>query len=123
MILALVSSVCLCVISRAKGFGAADLLRANLIMKLVMVPGYILIFILGIILLITIFTMGISIALMVLDLWTVLCGGIFGLAGVLRAGKEGLLTKGLAALFGICQFIFVFDVITALAAYICVKRG
>lgn len=63
-VLALVSSVAVLIISFIRKDSAEQLLRMNMIIKLIHIPAYLFIFIIGLIFTITIFTLPASIILM-----------------------------------------------------------
>ena len=121
-ITALLCSAVVIITSLVKKREAQDLLRVNMIIKLIHVPAYIIIFIIGMIGLITIFTMGISLALMILDVMTIFLTGVIGLGGVIRAYKETKLSKKSAIIHGILQFVFCADVFSSVIVYRRVKR-
>ena len=66
-IIALFSSIIFCVKNILIKINSQKLLYINMIIKLIQIPAYILIFIFSLLCLLTIFTMGISIVLMIFD--------------------------------------------------------
>lgn len=120
-VIALVFSIVVFITGLIKKREAQDLLRVNMVIKLIHIPAYILIFCVGSICLLTIFTFGISIALMILDGMTILLSGLIGLAGVIRAFHEEKLSKKTAIIHGIFQFVFCADVINSIIVYRKVK--
>ena len=99
-------------------WSAREFLKANMIIKLVHIPAYVLIFIIGLLAMITIFTMAISFLLMLFDFLTIVISGMIGLGGVIRAYQDKSLSRGMAVLYGILQFIYVADVAIAVIAYL-----
>lgn len=89
-------------------------LRVNMMIKLIHIPAYILIFLIGFLCLFTIFTIGVSLVLMILDCVTVFSSGLIGLSGVIRSRKANLISKKTANIHGILQFVFCADVISAI---------
>ncbi|QQO10867.1 hypothetical protein [Breznakiella homolactica] len=85
--------------------------------KLIQIPAYVLIFLAGLLLLSTIFTMGISVVLMVLDIMAVFLSGLIGLAGVIRGFLEKKISKKASVIHGFLQFIFCADVISSIILY------
>ena len=102
---------------------ARELLRINMVIKIIHVPAYILIFFIGLFSLITIFTAGISVALIILDGLTILLTGLIGLAGIIRAFVENKLPKKTAILHTVLQFIFCADVVSSIVVYRKVKNA
>ncbi|WP_310602190.1 hypothetical protein [Anaerosporobacter sp.] len=99
-----------------------ELLRMNMIMKVVQIPSYILIFICALICLSTIFTFALSFFLLFLDCFTIFLTGLVGVAAIIRACEEGKLTRRSAVIHGLLQFVFCIDVISAIIVYVKAKR-
>ena len=87
------------------------------------IPVYLMIFTVGLIYLLTIFTFRISIALLFIDSMTIILSGLIGLGGIIRSVRENRMTKGIGILFSILQFVFCVDIIVAIVAYIMVKKN
>jgi len=94
-----------------------ELLRINMTIKLIQIPAYVLIFIFGLLCLITIFTTGISIILMIFDSMAIFLTGLIGLSGVIKCLIENKITKKTAVIYGIFQFVFCVDIITSIKIY------
>lgn len=99
------------------------ILRITMIIKLIHIPAYIAIFVVGLASLITIFTAGISIVLWLLDVFTIIISGTIGLSGIIRALREHRLTGKEALIHGLLQFVFCADVISSIIAYRTVARS
>ena len=100
-----------------------NILRINMIIKLLQIPAYILIFLFGLLNLITIFTAAITIVLMFLDGMAIFLTGLIGLCGIIRGFLEGKLSKKTAVIHGLLQFIFCADVISCIIVYKKVKNN
>ena len=94
-----------------------NILKINMTIKLIHIPAYVLIFFAGLLSLITIFTMGFSIAFFVLDCMTIFLTGLIGLSGLIRILIENKLPKKTIILNAIFQFIFCLDVISSIIIY------
>lgn len=90
-----------------------ELALANLIIKLIHIPAYVLWFAVGIA---TLLLLGPVIAF-VMDVMAIALSGIVGLAAVLNCRKEGLWALEKAGLYGILQFVFCADVFCAVWIY------
>lgn len=119
--LALVCVIIVFIASLAGKGNPLKRLRVNMVVKLIHIPAYILIFVIGFLCLFTIFTFGISIVLMVLDAFTILLSGLIGLSGVIRSYKENIISKRTAKIHGVLQFVFCADVVSAIILYGTVK--
>jgi hypothetical protein len=93
------------------------LLRMNMIIKLIHIPAYVIIFFIGLIFLGTIFTMGISLVLMLLDGLAIFLSGLLGLSGIIRGVIEKNLSKKDAVIHAILQFVFCVDIISSIKIY------
>ncbi|HEX3017860.1 MAG TPA: hypothetical protein VHP31_08420 [Caproicibacter sp.] len=118
---ALVCSVATFIIGLVKKWNPQELLHINMVIKLIHIPAYILIFIIGLVCLLTIFTFAISIVLMILDSMTIFLSGLIGLGGIIRSYSENKLSKKAAVMHGILQFVFCADVISSIIVYRKVK--
>lgn len=116
-VIALACSAIVFIISLVLKWDALELLRVNMIIKLVHIPAYLFIFLFGLGTLITIFTAPISLLLMLLDAMTIVLSGMIGLAGVIRGRSEKKLSTQAAVLLGFLQFIFCVDVMGAILLY------
>lgn len=98
------------------------LLRMNMIVKLVHIPTYIFLFVLGLVCLMMIFTVGVTVIIVILDAMTIFLSGMISVLTVSKGCTEKLFSPGKAVLFGILGFVYCVDVIEAVILYIKVKR-
>lgn len=98
---------------------ARELARANMLIKLLHIPAYVFWFAAGILFFLF---MGALLAVL-MDALAISLSGLFGLAAVLRCGREGGLTGGRVILHGVLQFIFCADVFSAVSVYRGVRRN
>lgn len=116
-LIALISAVCLCISNLVRKGDALELARTNMIIKLVQIPAYFLIFVIGFICMITIFTIGISLVLMLLDCASILFSGLVGVSAVKRCHGDNILSTNETVLHGILQFLFCADIVSAIIVY------
>ena len=121
-IIALVSSIVFCVINVLTKVNSQELLYINMIVKLIQIPAYILIFIFGLLCLFLIFTVGISLVLMIFDGLAIFLTGIIGVAGIIRCLIEKKITIKTAVIYGILQFVFCIDLIASVKIYRKIKK-
>lgn len=122
-VVSLGGAVATCVMSLTQKWDSYELARANMILKLIPVPAYILIFLIGCAFLITIFTFAISIILMLLDGMAIALSGLVGVAAVKRNHSDGILSTGEMVAHGILQFVFCADVVSAIVVFCKAKRA
>lgn len=99
-------------------FTQKEILFWGMLIKLVHIPIYIFIFMTGIFL--TVFLpLGITLVpfLVIFDYLLLLSSGMYVISGIRKTWKEGKITKKKEILMIICQFIFCFDVISAVYMY------
>jgi len=94
-----------------------EILKINMIVKIIQIPAYIVLFLLGMLFLITIFTMGISVVLLVFNGMAIFLTGLIGLSGIIRCFFEKKLSLKNTVMYAIFQFIFVIDVIFCIIIY------
>ena len=79
--------------------------------------AFILIFALGVVFLITVFTFGISVVLLLIDCLTVFLTGLFTIASAKIATRQGIFKPTEVNWVILLQFIFCADVISAIVFY------
>ena len=120
-IIALISAIIVSIKNLVLKRSAQELLRMNMIIKLIHIPAYLLIFFAGMIFFLTIFTFAISILLMILTGMSIILSGLIGLSSIIRGLREHKLTKKKAIIHSILQFIFCADIISSIIIYRSVK--
>lgn len=123
MLLAVVLTVIACVLALVKGWDARQLARTAMVIKLVQIPAYLAIFVLGLILLITIFTFGFSIAFVFFDGVAIFMTGLLGTAAAVRAYQTRVLTLGQAVVLSILQFVFCADVVASIVLFCLLRKA
>ena len=103
--------------ARTGCFHATDLARTNMIVKLIQIPAYIFIFIIGILCTVMIFTIGITFVLMLMDALSIGLTGLFAVAAFQNLNREGLITRKTQIIYSIASFLFCVDVIIAFIGY------
>ncbi len=105
------------VLGICKNWNSRKISMANMIIKCVQIPAYILIFVLGIVFLFTIFTFGFSIFFVLFDCCAIFLTGLTGLCAVIRGYVDGKISKSFFIVNGLLQFIFCADVISAIIVF------
>ena len=108
-VIAAVFAVLFLILGLSREWDARELVKVNMVIKLIHVPAYIGIFLIGCACLITIFTAGISLALALLDSLAIILSGMVGLTAAIRSRAGYKLA--------LLQFIFCADVIGAVLLY------
>lgn len=97
---------CVYAVCLAKGWGARQTAFFNMLIKLVQIPAYLAIFVLGVL-----FSLQFSLMLfcffVLFDCITIFLTGLVGLTANLRLYKERKCSGSFAALNSVCQFVFV----------------
>lgn len=102
-----------------KKWDAASLAKTAWIVKLIQIPAYLAIFVLGVIFLTSIFLFAFTLVLMLLDYASILMSGMLCSAAVINGSRSGKIRLKSNIWIIVLQFIFCADVI---AAGICHRR-
>lgn len=111
------------VLSFVKKWDHLELCKINMIVKLIHVPGYIAIFIFGIIFLLTPFTIGFSIFFFLYDCLSLVLSGIIGLSAILSMKKKGQKLSGFYLLNCFLQFVFCLDIVSSILVFATVSKN
>ena len=96
-----------------KRWDAASLAKTAWIVKLIQIPAYLAIFVLGVIFLTSIFLFAFTLVLMLLDYVSILMSGMLCSAAVINGSRSGKIRLKSNIWIIILQFIFCADVIAA----------
>ncbi len=110
-------------VSIYKKWDAISLAKTSMIMKLAQIPAYVLIFALGAVFVITIFTIPFSIGLFVIDCLSVFMTGLFVISSVIATIRNDAFTLKEVIWVILLQFVFCADVISSVIFYIKLKRA
>ena len=102
---------------------ALEATRTGMALKLAQIPAYLVIFGVGVACVITIFTIGISLLLALLDMASLFLTGLVGLGAVQRCRRAGLLTGRQAVFHGLLQFVPCADVVSSVMVFRRVKAA
>ncbi len=121
-VISAVLSVVFFVISIRNGWNALSLAKTAMIVKLIQIPAYVLIFILGVLLAITIFTLPFVLLLFLVDCFSLFSSGAIAVSAMINSVKQGEFKLKEVIGFIISQFIFCADVVMAIVFYKKLKR-
>lgn len=122
-LLSFACSIAFLILSISRKWDSEQICFCNMVVKAAQIPAYGLIFVLGLLSFSTLFTMGLSVFLLLFDLLSILLTGLIGVAGAARCRADGTISKRLAIWSGLLQFIFCIDVISAVVLFIRAKSG
>ena len=71
---------------------------------------------------ITIFTIGVTFILMILDGMTIILSGLIGISSIINGLRENKISLKQAVIHGVLQFIYCADVISSIVLYRTVKN-
>lgn len=100
-----------------KGWDALSLAKSAMILKLCQVPAYALIFVLGIVFAITLFTIPFAIGLFLLDCLTLCLTGLLTAAAAINAVRQGFFQSKEVLWIVLLQLVFCADVAATIAFY------
>ena len=116
-IIALVNAIFICIKNIINNKNTLETAKVNMIIKIMQIPAYLFIFVIGLICMFTIFTFGISFLLIILDCASIFLTGIVGVSAVKCDYKEKILSSKELFIYSILQFVFCADVISAIILY------
>lgn len=115
------SIVCF-VISIRKGWNALSLAKSAMILKLIQVPAYVMIFAMGVLFAITLFTIPFAVGLLLLDCLTLFLSGLFTVAACVNAVRQGDFKSKEVLWIVILQLFFCADVVASVVFYLRSKK-
>lgn len=98
-----------------------SLAMTAMLIKLIQVPAYVMIFVFGVLLMITPFTIPFTLVLFLLDCLTLVLSGLVTTVAVVNAVRRGAIKLNEAILFVLLQLIFCADVVASILLYKKVK--
>ena len=107
-------------LGRISGSFAAML---SMLIKLVQIPAYIAIFVLGIMFSITLFGIPFVLIFILYDICAIAMTGLVGTCAMVNNFRSRNSTLSYSVLFAVCQFIFCIDVIFALISFVTIKKN
>ena len=110
---ALISTVVTIAANLHRRRSALEMTRINMVIKLMHIPAYIVIFFMGLLSFITIFTAPFALFFFIFDCMTIFLTGLIGVGGIIQCVREEKVTTKSAVFHGILQFLFCVDVISA----------
>jgi len=122
-ILTCVLSIVCFFISVSKKWDALSLAKIAMITKLAQVPAYVIIFVLGVIFVITLFTIPFSIGLFVIDCLSVFMTGLFVISSAITTIRKNVFAHKEIFWVILFQFVFCADVISSVVFYRKLKRS
>ena len=122
-VIALGFSITTCALGLIKNWDYVELSRLNMLIKLLSIPAYIMIFIIGILCFITIFTFVVSFILIILDCMAILLSGLIGVCAIKRCYDNKAISSKEMILHSILQFIFCVDIISSIIVFIKAKKA
>lgn len=106
-----------------------DLAFWNMLIKLIHIPFYLCIFLIGVFFLVVMVVPVFSLlspllifCLFLVDVFLMITSSMYGVSALIRAGKKQIVSKPYVVINIILQFIFVADVISATVLYIKLKK-
>ena len=121
MVAAVLSCICFAV-SIYQSWDPLSLAKTAMLVKLLQIPAYGLIFLMGVMFMITLFTIPFAIGLLLLDCLSVFLSGLITISAVSNAARQGLMPYRRSLWVILLQFIFCADVIAATVFYFKLKK-
>ena len=93
----------------------------NMLIKLLHIPFYLVVFLSGAAMFLAMVVP--ALILFVIDLLLLITTSMYGVNALIRAGKQGIVSKKFALVHGILHFFFVADVISSVWVFVRVRKG
>lgn len=106
------------IISLFKKWNPLEMSKIMMIVKLIQIPAYIGIFIVGLLCLITVFTFPIALFLIFMDSLCILLSGLVMIPTIIRSKQDGYIGEVEAIIYTILSFCFNVDVVASILLYI-----
>lgn len=113
----LIGAICLAVSNASKRAGAKAVVKNNMLVKLLQIPAYVLLFVIGTMCSMLIFTWLVTFTIIVVDAMAMIQTGINGVVAVAKCRKAGLISGHAAVWLGIAQFIYCADIVCATSLF------
>ena len=97
------------------------LMKTQMIMRFVQIPGYILILVISLLFLLFVFTIGFSIYFLILDTASIMITGLLSIPVYSSLHRNGLIGQKQAVCYSILSFVFCADVVVSIICYRQVK--
>lgn len=111
--------IAVCLIKNTDSLSVA---RTAMTVKLIQIPAYVILFFLGLMFLMTIFTYAFTVVLAVLEYFLLVMTGLVNIAAVILAARQGKATLKGSFWTIFWQFFFCADVIASISFYLKLKR-
>ena len=122
-VLCLVLSILCFIFSLKNNWEALWLAKTVMRIKLILIPAYVMIFVLGFFLAITLFTMPFAFVLFLVDSLTLIMTGMVNIAAIILASQQKQLPIKSFLWFFLLQFVFCADVIASILFYTRLKKA
>lgn len=117
-LLGLVGALSLTMLNALPSVNAYTVAKQNMLIKLLQIPAYIFLFVIGSLCTMIIFTWGVTIVIVATDALAIALTGVAGVSAVAKCGNDGAISLGAAAWLSISQFLYIVDVICAIALFV-----
>lgn len=118
----LICNVIFLVLSIYKKWDCKKVALYNMVLKIVQIPAYIAVFLLGALSFSTLFTMGLAAVFFLFDCASIFLTGLIGVTSVARCYADRIISKRFSIINGLLQFVFCADVISSIIIFVQAKR-
>lgn len=121
-VLSAILTIVTLVVALLNKWEAKGLLKAAMIGKLIQIPAYIIFFIIGFILMVSIFTYFLTIFVFLIDCVFLFFSSLITVAGLLRGVFEKKITLLQGVIYAILSFFFCIDVVVSIVVFCKVRK-
>ena len=116
-LLSILLSVLCFVMSLRQQWDPISLAKTAMIVKLIQIPAYLIVFVIGVLMILSIFTFAFSVLLWVMDCVTLVLTGMLSVAAAIIGNRKQLLSNKETIMFSLLQLVFVADVVATIVLY------
>ncbi len=123
LLIALICAVVTFILSIVLKWDSRTTAFVAMMIKLLQIPAYIVIFVLGLLFAFMVFTMAFVPFFIIIDLITIFMTGLIGVSACIAGYREKKLSAVSATLFAIGQFFFCIDVVLSIIVYVKIRKA
>lgn len=101
------------IIAFVKSPEPSGLAKTAMIIKLIQIPAYIVNFVLSVLFILTVFTIGFAVVLIAVNCFCLLISGVLNIIAMFIAVRKGVLKTGECILYAVFQFVFCLDIVSS----------
>lgn len=116
-IVSFICNVIFLVLSIHQKWDCKKIALLNMVIKIVQIPAYVAVFLLGVFSFGALFTIGLAVVFFLFDCASIFLSGLIGITSVIRCYTDRIISKRFSIINGLLQFVFCADVISSIIIF------